>query len=121
MHPGVRVLFLNQTYRPDPVATSQYLARWVEQLAREGHEVTVLAGRCAYNDARVRHAGRETLDGVRVLRVGGGGRAQAGKLRRMLGFVHFLLASLVRAVFLPRPDVVVALTSPPLVSAVAAR
>jgi colanic acid biosynthesis glycosyl transferase WcaI len=120
IHPGVRVLFLNQTYRPDPVATSQYLARWAEHLAREGHEVTVLTGRRAYHNARVRHAARETLDGVRILRMGGGGGAQAGKLRRVLGFARFLLAALVHATFLPRPDVVVALTSPPLVSVVAA-
>jgi colanic acid biosynthesis glycosyl transferase WcaI len=116
----VRVLFLNQTYRPDPVATSQYLTRWAERLVRDGHEVTVVAGRCAYHDARVRHAADETCAGVRIVRVGGRSGAGVGKLRRTLGFGRFLLGALTQALFLPKPDVIVALTSPPLISVVAA-
>lgn len=117
MHPDVRVLFLNQTYRPDPVATSQYLARWAEQLAREGHEVTVLAGRRAYHDPQVRHAAGETCEGVRIERVVGGEGEGSG---RAVGFAHFLMAALLRAIVLPRQDVIVALSSPPLLSVVAA-
>ena len=114
----MRVLFLNQTYRPDPVATSQYLARWAEQLAREGHEVTVIASRGAYHDPGVRHPAREMCAGVRITRVGGA--AGAGRAGRMLGFLRFLLAALVRALWLPKPDVIVALTSPPLLPVVGA-
>ena len=113
----MRVLFLNQTYRPDPVATSQYLTRWAEQLAREGHDVTVLAGRRAYHNPEVKHAAEERIAGVRVVRVGGGGGC-GGTGRRMIGFARFLLAALMRALFLPRVEVVVALSSPPLLSLV---
>jgi colanic acid biosynthesis glycosyl transferase WcaI len=115
----VRVLFLNQSYRPDPVATSQYLARWAERLASEGHEVTVLAGRCAYHDARVRHVADEVCAGVRIVRVSGGS-APGGGMRRMAGMACFLAAAFAQAMTLPRPDVIVALSSPPLVSVVAA-
>jgi colanic acid biosynthesis glycosyl transferase WcaI len=117
MHPDVRVLFLNQTYRPDPVATSQYLARWAEQLAREGHEVTVVACRRSYHNPQIKHPASETCAGVRIERVDGGGGAGSG---RMVGFARFLIAALLRAMVSPKQDVIIALSSPPLLSVVAA-
>ena len=109
---------LNQTYLPDPVATSQYLARWAEHLARRGDDVTVIASRRAYHDMRTRHPARETRAGVEIVRVaGGGGRSRLG---RVLGFAGFLLGVAVRGLSGPRPDVIVALTSPPLLPVIGA-
>jgi glycosyltransferase involved in cell wall biosynthesis len=115
-----RILFLNQTYRPDPVATSQYLAEWAEHLAREGHDVTVLTSRRAYHATERPYAREEMLAGVRVVRMSGTGFGKATRWGRVIDLAGFLVRALMRGSFLPRPDVVVALTSPPLVSAVGA-
>jgi colanic acid biosynthesis glycosyl transferase WcaI len=115
-----RILFLNQTFLPDPLATSQYLARWAAELAREGNEVTVLTSRRAYHKPGVCHAREEQWKGVRVVRVNASAFGKGARWRRALDFASFLGASLVRGLFLPRPDVIIGLTSPPLISFVAA-
>ena len=116
----MRVLLLNQTYLPDPVATSQYLGRWAEHLAREGHDVTVMASRRAYEDGHKFHPARETRAGVRIVRVGSATPLGQTRTDRVTGFVKFLVAVFLRALFGPKPDVIVALTTPPLLPAVAA-
>ncbi len=116
----MRVLLLNQTYLPDPVATSQYLGRWAEHLAREGHDVTVMASRRAYEDGHKFHPAREMIAGVRVVRVGSATPCGRTRTDRVVGFVKFLAAILLRGLFGPKPDVIVALTTPPLLPAVAA-
>jgi colanic acid biosynthesis glycosyl transferase WcaI len=116
----VRVLLLNQTYLPDPVATSQYLGSWAEHLAREGHDVTVLASRRAYHDGDTFHPASEAREGVHVVRVGSATPRGNSPLDRLVGFIGFLLAVLVHGLFLPKPDTIVALTTPPLLPAVAA-
>ncbi len=116
----MRVLLLNQTYLPDPVATSQYLGRWAEHLARAGHDVTVIASRRAYHDGHIFHPGKETRAGVRVVRVGSPTPLGRTQLDRIIGFVGFLLGVFVRGLFGPKPDTIVTLTTPPLLPAVAA-
>jgi len=116
----VRVFFLNQSYLPDHAAAGQYLARWAAHLAREGHDVTVLASRHVDEDPLARHPACETRDGVRVVRIAGerlGGKTRVG---RMLGLVNFLFCALLRGVFLPKSDVIVAMTSTPMLPVVAA-
>ncbi len=116
----MRILILNQTYLPDPVATSQYLSRWAEHLVREGHDVTVMASRRAYHDIKTFHPAEEKREGVQVMRVGRATPLGTTKLDRLMGFIGFLLAVLLRGMVMPKPDVIVALTSPPLLPAIAA-
>jgi len=116
----VRVLLLNQTYLPDSSAAGQYLARWAEYLARENHEVTVLASRHDEHDPLARHPSRETREGVKIVRVAGARMCGKSRVGRMLGLVNLLFCMLVRGLFLPKPDVMVAITSTPFLPAVAA-
>lgn len=116
----MRVLLLNQVFHPDPQATSQYLSRLAEELARRGHEVTVLTGRRDYADPTRLYPARETWRGIEIIRVWNAGLGQRSTLRRTLDFLSFLLAAFVRGLFLRRPEVVVALTTPPLVSVLGA-
>jgi glycosyltransferase involved in cell wall biosynthesis len=116
----VRVLLLNQTYLPVPVATSQYLGRWAEHLAREGHDLTVMASRRAYEDGHKFHPAREFRAGVQIVRVGSATPLGQTRIDRVVGFLKFLAAVFLRVLFGPKPDVIVALTTPPLLPAVAA-
>jgi colanic acid biosynthesis glycosyl transferase WcaI len=116
----MRILLLNQTFYPDVVATAQYLTGLAEALAERGHEVRVLAARRAYDDPAQRFAKRERYRGIEIERVGGTGFGKDAKWRRALDFGSFLLRAALRVLTAPRVDCVVALTSPPLVAALAA-
>jgi colanic acid biosynthesis glycosyl transferase WcaI len=116
----MRILLLNQSFYPDVVATAQYLTGLAEALADRGHEVRVLAARRAYDDPAQRFAKRERYHGIEIERVGGTGFGKDAKWRRALDFGSFLLQAALRVLAAPRVDCVVALTSPPLVAALAA-
>lgn len=66
----MKFLLLNQTFYPDVVSTAQHLADLAAGLAARGHEVTVIAGRRAYDDPQTAFPRRQTWRGVRILRVG---------------------------------------------------
>lgn len=116
----MRILFLNQAFYPDPAATSQYLGDLAVALAEQGHEVTVLCSRRGYVDPAQHYPAQETWRGVRIIRVQQTGLGKKAKWRRALDFFTFLLSATGRAFFSPRADVVVALTSPPIISALGA-
>jgi colanic acid biosynthesis glycosyl transferase WcaI len=116
----MRILLLNQAFYPDVVATAQYLTSLAEALAGRGHQVRVLASRRAYDDPARRFARRERYAGIEIERVGGTGFGKDAKWRRALDFASFLLRAALRVLTTRRVDCVVALTSPPLVAALAA-
>ena len=116
----MRFLLLNQAFHPDVVSTAQHLTDLALGLVQRGHHVTVIASRRAYDSPATRFPKTETWRGIQILRVGGTGFGKSARWRRAADFASFLALLAVRLPFLPRPDVVVALTSPPLISSLAA-
>jgi colanic acid biosynthesis glycosyl transferase WcaI len=116
----VKFLFLNQTFYPDVMATAQYLTEVAVELAGRGHEVTVVASRRAYDRPETSFAKEETWRGIRICRVGTTGFGKGAKWRRAADFASFIALCSLRLAALPRHDVVVALTSPPLISFIGA-
>ncbi len=116
----MRFLLLNQTFYPDVVATAQYLADVARALVARGHQVTVISGRRAYDNPDKTFPAREIWNGIEIRRVRGTRFGKGSKLRRAADFASFMVACCWQLLFVPRPDVVVALTSPPLISFIAA-
>jgi putative colanic acid biosynthesis glycosyltransferase WcaI len=114
----LKFLLLNQTFYPDVASTAQHLADLAAGLAERGHKVTVIASQRAYDDPRVSFPKHETWRGVRILRIRSTGFGKSAKWRRVLDFGTFAVLCCLRAARLSRQDVVVALTSPPLISLV---
>jgi glycosyltransferase involved in cell wall biosynthesis len=112
----VKILLLNQVFYPDVVATAQYLSDLAAALAEQGHEVTVVSGRRAYEHPETIFPAHETWRGVKILRIFSTRFGKDAKWRRAADFASFLFFCCVRLLFLPRQDVVVALTTPPLIS-----
>ena len=112
----MRVLLLNQCFYPDVVSTAQHLTDLAVGLAERGHAVRVLASRRGYDNLTVRFAKREVWKGIQITRVPGPGLGKAARWRRAIDFGSYMLNCTVRLAVVPRPDVVVALTSPPLIS-----
>lgn len=116
----VRVLLINQVFHPDPQATGQYLSCVAEALVKRGHEVTVMTGRRCYDDPAVVYPPRETWHGIEILRIWTSACGHGSKLARAVDFLTFLMSAALRCLILPRADVVMALTTPPLVSVLGA-
>jgi colanic acid biosynthesis glycosyl transferase WcaI len=112
----MRILLLNQCFHPDVVSTAQHLTDLAVALAERGHSVTVVASRRGYDDPSIRFPAREEWQGITIIRIPSLTLGKKTKLRRALGFASFLFSCVLRLAFLPRFDVVVALTSPPLIS-----
>jgi glycosyltransferase involved in cell wall biosynthesis len=112
----VTFLLLNQTFYPDVMATGQYLTEVALRLVERGHQVTVVTSRRAYDNPETQFAKMDTWRGIRIYRVGSTGFGKGAKWRRAADFASFLGLCSLRLALLPRHDVVVALTSPPLIS-----
>jgi glycosyltransferase involved in cell wall biosynthesis len=112
----MRILLLNQAFHPDVVATAQYASDLVAALPRAGHDVTVIASRRAYDSPQTRFPAESSWQGARVLRVANTGLGKKRAWHRAADFATFILSCAFRLIALPRFDVVVALTSPPLIA-----
>ncbi len=119
----LRVCYFNRSYWPDTGATGQLLTELAEDLhSVHGMDVTVITG---YPLAQNRHAvpASERRNGVRVLRARGTTFSPRSFAGRATNYVTYFLSALWIGVRLPRQDVTVALTDPPIIglAALAAR
>lgn len=102
------------------VSTAQHLTDLATALASRGHEVTVIASDRGYDDPALRFKHRERWEGIDIIRIPAASFGKSSRWRRALNFGSFLLLCSLRLLVLRRFDVVVALTSPPLISFLAA-
>ena len=112
----MRVLLLNQCFYPDHVSSSQHLTDLAEGLAAAGHSVTAVAASRGYDDPTRRFPVRETWQGIEIHRIWTPGLGKAAKWRRFVDFATFWINATLILLRLPRFDVTVCLTSPPLIS-----
>jgi glycosyltransferase involved in cell wall biosynthesis len=112
----LRILILNQPFYPDIVATGQHASDLAQALVARGHEVTVVCSARAYDEPQRRFASREKWNGVDIIRLTGTGFGKASKWRRAADFASFMALCALRVARLPRFDVVIAMTTPPLIS-----
>ena len=116
----MRITLINQAFYPDVVSSGQHLTDLALCLAQRGHEVTVVTSRRAYDDPTSKFQNYEVWRGIKIHRVSNTGFGKTAKWRRATDFLTFLISSCWRLCLLSKPDVVVALTSPPLVSVISA-
>ena len=109
----MKILFFSHYYAPEGAAGGIRATALTERWARAGHDVTVVT--CApnypsgvpydgYKNARF----EESINGVRVIRVKTYIAENKGVLKRMFFYFSYFCSSLWTALWLPRPDVVVA-------------
>lgn len=105
----MRVLLINQFFPPDTQATGQLMSDLALYLTEMGEEVKVICGGShATSDDR-------PVNSLTVARIGGA-RFNRGKLGRVISYASFLPKALWESLLGPRPDVVITLTTPPLLS-----
>src|SRR6266545_188107 len=109
-----RLLVLNQYYRPGLEATAVLLAELCRELARD-FDVTVVTGKVRGS----RTDRRSVDDGVEVVRVPSTSFRRANIWLRALNYATYLLGSLLIALRMPRADIVLCMTDPPVIADVA--
>ncbi len=117
----MRILLFNEYYPPDTSATAKMAALVAEHLAQR-HEVTVLAGRPSYDPTEYypfAFLRRDVQNGVTVERVGSTDYPRHKMRRRVANYLSYLALAVPRAIVL-RPDVILAMTDPPIAGIVGA-
>src|SRR5688572_9467830 len=118
----LRVCYFNRSYWPDTGATGQLLTELAEDLANHhGCDVTVITGYPFTYDGRL--PARETRNKVRIIRASGTTLSPKRFFGRATNYVTYFLSALWHGLWIPRQDVTVALTDPPIIglAAMAAR
>ncbi len=114
----MRIIILNQFFYPDHSATSQLMTDLAESLVERGHQVTALAGRGRYNGGDALLSKGE-YQGVRIERAWTTCYGKRNLAGRVVDYLSFYLGASWKLVRLPHHDIVMALTTPPLIGLVA--
>jgi len=115
----VKVLLLNQFFHPDLAATAQIATDLAIDLARAGAEVTALATSGSYLGGGKLPA-EEIHEGVRIVRVPCTSFGKGSIPRRLADYGSFYASAALRLATRERPDIVVAMSTPPLVAVLGA-
>jgi hypothetical protein len=112
----LKILLINQAFYPDVVSTAQHASDLCRYLTEAGHEVEVIASRRAYDDPQKVFAREEVWHGIHIRRISSLGLGKKSKTTRALDFLSFLVNCTLALLRTPRTDIVIAMTSPPLVA-----
>jgi colanic acid biosynthesis glycosyl transferase WcaI len=116
----VKILLLNQCFYPDVVSTAQHAGDLACGLVKRGHKVTVIASSRGYDDPSLRFPKKESWNSIQIYRVPCFATGKGSRGKRALNIASFFLSCFGRLVPMRRFDVVIGLTSPPLISALGA-
>lgn len=113
----MHILFLSDNFPPEVNAPASRTFEHCREWVKKGHRVTVVT--CApnfpagkvFDGYRNRLFQRERIDGIEVVRVWTYITANEGFVGRTLDYVSFMIAAVLAAPFLKRPDLVIG-TSP---------
>lgn len=119
------IIVISQFYGPDQSSVGQFLADFANGAAAAGHDVRVICGASDYStpevsapaptqrrksEAALEHsAGSGTICVVKVRTA----TFSQSKAKKLLSYATFYAGSLWRALWTPKPDVVLTLTAPP--------
>lgn len=107
----MRVLLMNQFFWPDSAATSQLLTDVARDLVAQGHEVHVICGG-TYAETDPESKPDVVVHRVQSFRFS---RSAAG---RILSYASFYIGATWKAFLVSKPEAVLTLTTPPLLSVV---
>ena len=120
---SLHVVFFNRSYWPDQAATGQLLTELAEDLVRHhGCQVSVIAGvplhesqTGALPERRWSVMQRESHNGVQILRAIGTRLSPKKFIARVTNYVSYFASAGIVGFQANRPDIVIALTDPPII------
>ena len=115
----MKILFINQCYWPDSAATAQILTDLAEELVLKGHEVTVICSRKSYSEQSASYPKADIHKGVTIRRIANTGLGkEAGMMGRFVDAFCYFVGTLFVTLTMRKQDVIVTLSSPPLIGIV---
>ncbi len=114
----MRIIILNQYFYPDHSATSQLMTDLAEDLVERSIGVTALAGRGSYNGGET-FKKREEVNGVTIERAWATSFGKGNIVARLADYLSFYLGACWRLLRMPKHDLILVLTTPPMISLVA--
>lgn len=108
----MQVLLINQFFWPDTAATGQLLSDVAREIDPESHAVIALCGKSVYGT--VDSASPPPVKIVQCADLA----FSRGKFGRVVSYAVFLLGAMAQGIRSPKPDIVLTLTTPPLISLV---
>ncbi len=108
----MRILLINQFFWPDSAATSQLLTDLAVEMAARGHEVHAICADGSYALASAGPPPEVTIHRVKAAPF------RRGTLGRVVSYASFYVGAARLALTLPRADLLLTLTTPPLISLV---
>ena len=106
----MKIAVFNQFFWPDEAPTSQLLTDLVRQLAQDGHEVIVVCGAPGYAGTTADNRPPVTIRSSPSLPF------SRGAASRLASYFSYLSSAAVRTLMLGRVDVVITMTTPPMLS-----
>ena len=115
----MKICFFNRSYWPDTAATGQLLTELAEDLvSQHGCQVSVVCGFPLHGDrsrSGLRVVRRERRNGVNIFRAAGTTRPTTRFIGRASNYLTYFSSACLAGLMVTSPDVVVALTDPPIV------
>ncbi|MCK6684971.1 MAG: glycosyltransferase family 4 protein [Thermoanaerobaculia bacterium] len=115
----LRLLFLNQYFPPDEAATSQILGDLAGRAVECGYQTFAISSDRSYRDGRRTYPARENVAGVAVRRVRSTNFGRNSRVGRLLDYSSFVVGAAVRTLVGPKTDVIVGMSTPPILGAFA--
>ncbi len=114
--PKKTLLIITQTYVPDPAAVGQYMHEAAKELVRRDLDVLVLTANRGYDDTSIRYPYRQTIDGVRIIRLPFSSLGKRSMAVRMLAGMIFVTQCVVVSLLQRRISTILVSTAPPMSS-----
>ncbi len=111
----MKILLINQTFYPEQLATSQHVSDFALFLVEKGHEVSVVTDKTDYETCTKNFAPTENYRGIHIHRIRGAMFGKRSFFHRAVDGALFHLSLFLKLWALPRPDLIVSFTSPPLI------
>lgn len=114
----MKIVCISQVYWPDTASVAQHLVDLLQALSGHGHEVTVITSRHNYEHPEIIYPDHENCERVHILRLSNTGFGKRTKPGRLVDFLSFNFLIVWKLLFISRKkcDVMIGLTSPPLLS-----
>lgn len=114
----MRLTLINQFYPPDLAPTGHMTASLAAHRAGRGDRVTVLTGKGGYVPEQDSNPVAPVAN-LNIVRLWTPGLGKKRSINRILDYASFYLLAALRMLTLPRQDVIISLTTPPLIAWVA--
>lgn len=112
----MHVMILNQTFYPDVAATAQHMWDLARHLDDSGHHVTAITSQSVYGSSERFSETHQRIRNITIHRVRQTAFGKVHTLGRMADFLSFYVSAFWKMNSLPAPDVILALTSPPMIA-----